>query len=92
MGVCNGVTSTCALGGYAMESRCHMGRLLKYDTVSKRNWGVGISRHSIKVIVEELLHEDWDEDSAVPPISTEADCVDCFNWTFGDYNKSLTAP
>ena len=26
MGTCNGVLSSCALGGYAMESKCHLGR------------------------------------------------------------------
>ncbi|KAF8589730.1 alpha/beta-hydrolase [Ramaria rubella] len=86
MGTCNGVISTCAIAGYAMESRCHMGESIVYDTVTKWRWGVDVRTHPIKVIVEQLLSVDWDkppsilngnetEGNAVPSAKPEEDCV-----------------
>ena len=102
MGICTGVTSACALGGYAMEtrclasmhylfvlyahdtrylSRCHLGKVILYDTVSKLGWSASIRTHGIKVVIEKLLAEDWEpgEDGAegqqVPAMVDEDDCV-----------------
>ncbi|KAI0927815.1 hypothetical protein AcW1_005235 [Taiwanofungus camphoratus] len=103
MGTCNGVASTCAIGGYAMESRCHLGKVIRYDTVSKLGWSVDIRTHGIRVVIEKLLSTDWDEGDndddgksgnsrAVPGMIDEEDCVDCFNWEFGDFrNVSLSS-
>ncbi len=112
MGVCTGVSSSCALGGYALESRyvasafilfpsgsilrtsndrCHLGNVLKYDTVSKLGWAVDVRTHGIGVIVEKLLAEDWEEEDEgggdkeanqgrnVPRMTDEGDCV--VSWT-----------
>jgi len=93
MGTCTGVTSACALGGYAMETRCHLGKVILYDTVSKLGWSASIRTHGIKVVIEKLLAEDWEpgEDGAegqqVPAMVDEDDCVDCFNWEYGEYKK-----
>ncbi|KAH7924667.1 alpha/beta-hydrolase [Leucogyrophana mollusca] len=98
MGTCNGVTSTCAIGGYAMESRCHLGKVARYDTVSKLQWSVDVRTHPIKVIIEKLLAEDWNWEPAndtgingtgraVPMLVEEEDCMDCFNWEFGDFKQ-----
>ncbi|KAJ3566602.1 hypothetical protein NP233_g6902 [Leucocoprinus birnbaumii] len=62
MGTCNGVTSLCALGGYAMESRCHLGEVIRYDTVGQLNWGVALGNHVIKVVIEDVLGIDWKDD------------------------------
>lgn len=94
MGICNGITSTCSLGGYALESRCHLGRILRYDTVTRFGWGVDIRLHGIRQIVEKLLAEDWEPPiegavgREVPEFSDEDDCVDCFAWEFGDFQNS----
>ncbi|KAL5490647.1 ATG15_1 [Sanghuangporus weigelae] len=91
MGVCNGVASFCAIGGYAMESKCHLGQVIKYDTVTKLGWAVDIRTHAIKRVVEEVLSEDWEPTAdgnpgrSVPEPGYEEDCVDCFNWEFGDF-------
>ncbi|KAF7981075.1 hypothetical protein HWV62_35560 [Athelia sp. TMB] len=90
MGTCNGVTSVCSLGGYAMESRCHNGNVLRYDTVSEKGWSVRIGTHAITLVVEKLLSEDWAEGKEVPDVSTEDDCVDCFNWEYGDYKSGAS--
>ena len=89
MGTCNGVSSSCALGGYAMETHCHLGKVIKYDTVSKLKWGVDVRTHGIAVVVDQLLSKDWPEDDEdggekagegkgkgnVPTPAEEADCV-----------------
>lgn len=76
MGVCNGVSSTCAIGGYAMESRCHLGNVALYDTVTKLKWSVGIGNHAIRTIVD-LLAEDFDPENGIPvPVAEpQKDCV-----------------
>ncbi|CCM04561.1 uncharacterized protein FIBRA_06742 [Fibroporia radiculosa] len=92
MGVCNGVSSACAIGGYAMETRCHLGNIIRYDTVSKLGWGVSVRNHGIRVIVD-MLSAEWDSDNpgAVPDLFEEEDCVDCFNWEFGHFRNASVA-
>ena len=76
MGVCNGIGSTCALGGYALESKCHLGNVILYDTVTKLKWSVGIGNHGIRAIVD-LLSEDFDPENgiSVPAAEPQKDCV-----------------
>ena len=71
----------CAIGGYALESKCHQGRVIKYDTVSKWGWTVDVRLHSIRTIVEKLLSVDWEPPiegaigRQVPEAGDESDCV-----------------
>ena len=44
-----------------MESKCHLGRSIVYDTVSNLSWSVDIRTHGIVVIIEQLLSADWSE-------------------------------
>ncbi|EKM56114.1 uncharacterized protein PHACADRAFT_145221 [Phanerochaete carnosa HHB-10118-sp] len=90
MGVCSGYTSLCTAGGYAMETQCHMGKVIRYDTVSKLGWSVDIRTHGIAVIVEKLLAADWEdaEQGGVPDYYEEEDCVDCFNWEYGNFKNT----
>ncbi|KAL0568984.1 putative lipase atg15, partial [Marasmius crinis-equi] len=72
MGVCNGVTSSCANWGYAMESRCHLGKIIRYDTMGVLGWTSNIQNHGIKVVVENVLgNETWVVPEAV---EEEEDC------------------
>ncbi|TFK63120.1 alpha/beta-hydrolase [Pluteus cervinus] len=89
MGICNGVTSACAIGGYALESRCHLGKAIRYDTITKLGWGANVQYHGILQIIEKLLKEDWDPENgiAVPVAAEEVDCVDCFDWEFGSFKN-----
>ncbi len=79
MGTCNGVLSSCALGGYAMESKCHIGRSIVYDTVSNASWAVDIRTHTIVNVIEKLLATPWppsvDVGREVPEAVPEEDCV-----------------
>ncbi|KAI0344961.1 alpha/beta-hydrolase [Trametopsis cervina] len=85
-GKCTGVSSPCAIGGYALETGCHLGKTILYDTVSQLGWSVNARTHGIRVIVEKLLAKDWE--GGVPEATEEADCVDCYAWEFGDYRNA----
>lgn len=84
MGTCNGATSICTLGGYAMESSCHTGQRCVYDTVEDFGWRVGIGTHRILSVVTDVI-EKYDD---VPVCAPDKDCVDCFNWKFFESNGS----
>ncbi|SCV74212.1 BQ2448_6644 [Microbotryum intermedium] len=59
MGVCTGSLSTCGVAGFALESRCHTGESIVYDTVGRLGWSVDIRTHSIKPVIEKVLIPDW---------------------------------
>jgi lipase ATG15 len=79
MGTCNGVLSSCALGGYAMETACHMGKTIIYDTVTHGGWSVDVRTHGIVTIIDKLLAEPWqpavDSGREVPEAKAQDDCV-----------------
>ncbi|VDB85687.1 unnamed protein product [Peniophora sp. CBMAI 1063] len=93
MGTCNGVLSSCALGGYAMESRCHQGNAIIYDTVTNCSWAVDIRTHGIANVIDKVLGQPWppaeEAGREVPEPKPEEDCVECFSWEFGDFPKAL---
>ncbi len=59
MGTCNGVSSLCAIGGYALETRCHLGEVIRYDTVGELGWSVSLRTHVIEVVMHQVLELDW---------------------------------
>ncbi|GAA6058785.1 hypothetical protein JCM10212_001901 [Sporobolomyces blumeae] len=59
MGVCTGTISSCAIGGFALESRCHTGKTILYDTVDRLGWSVDIRTHPIHIVIDYLLKDDW---------------------------------
>ncbi|KAI0683195.1 alpha/beta-hydrolase [Cytidiella melzeri] len=85
-GKCTGISSACSLGGYALETGCHLGKTILYDTVSKLGWSVDARTHGIAVIVEKLLAMEWE--GGVPEAVEESDCVDCYAWEFGNFRNS----
>ncbi|KAK0223515.1 alpha/beta-hydrolase [Armillaria fumosa] len=91
MGTCNGILSSCALGGYAMESRCHLGESIVYDTVSNLSWAVDIRTHGIVTVIEKVLTDPWppsvDMGRQVPEAATEEDCVECYTWEYGNFGQ-----
>jgi putative lipase involved disintegration of autophagic bodies len=40
--------------------RCHLGKIIKYDTVGKKGWSSNARTHPIKYIIDNLLNEDWE--------------------------------
>jgi len=61
MGTCNGVLSFCAVGGFALETKCHTGQSIIFDTVGKAGWQSDVRTHSIDQVIKRVLVEDWDE-------------------------------
>ncbi|KAL6301362.1 alpha/beta-hydrolase [Sparassis latifolia] len=92
MGICNGILSSCALGGYALESRCHLGQSIVYDTVSNLSWSVDIRTHGIVNVIDNVLSKPWGPSvlagREVPELAPEEECVECFSWEFGDFPPS----
>ncbi|KAL3466380.1 Alpha/Beta hydrolase protein [Aspergillus heterothallicus] len=84
MGTCNGVSSVCTWGGYAMESACHTGQICVYDTVGDKGWRVAIGTHRIKAVISDVL-EVYDD---VPRCTAEEECYDCELWKFFKSNGS----
>ena len=83
-GTCNGVSSVCTWGGYAMESACHTGQMCVYDTVGDKGWRVGIGTHRIKAVISDVIkvYED------VPTCAVEEECFDCQLWKYFRSNGS----
>lgn len=61
MGTCTGASSLCGSAGYAMESTCHAGQVVLYNTTGLLGWRENIATHRIATLVEDLLTEDWGE-------------------------------
>ena len=59
-GACTGSLSTCGLVGFALESRCHSGQTILYDTVGELGWSVDVRTHPISQIIEKVLIPGWD--------------------------------
>ena len=83
-GACTGVGSPCAQGGYALETRCHLGKSIVYDTVGKLGWKVDIRKHVIKEVITHVIEADpedgWEENEEgvkveVPVARVEEECV-----------------
>jgi hypothetical protein len=86
----------CAVGGFALESRCHTGQVILYDTVQKLGWSVDVRNHGIRVVVDRLLGEDADwkaefnEDNEVAEEEDEDEdkTFGIFRWGWGRGKKS----
>ncbi|CAG8584190.1 14135_t:CDS:2 [Acaulospora morrowiae] len=81
MGVCNGLGSSCYIGGYAMETKCHLGFAMLFDVVEKFNWRIDVRTHRIKDVIERILNIwEWE----LPKLEPEFECEDCGYWNFID--------
>lgn len=78
MGTCNGASSSCSIGGYAMETSCHSGKVCVYDVVSDKGWHVNMLNHRIHTVIDGVLngYENVAKCGAPEP------CHDCYNWNF----------
>ncbi|KAL1925778.1 uncharacterized protein VTP21DRAFT_661 [Calcarisporiella thermophila] len=81
MGVCTGPTSSCYYGGYAMESKCHTGKVCVYDVVADLGWRLDIRSHRIADVIERVLKK-YDK---VPTCVEDTECEDCGMWKFPEY-------
>ncbi|KAI0957958.1 hypothetical protein AcW1_006182 [Taiwanofungus camphoratus] len=83
-GACTGLGSLCSEAGYALETRCHLGKSVVFDTVGKLGWRVDVRTHTINDVITRVLEKDvkggWEvsEDGIgrdVPVAKEEVDCV-----------------
>jgi lipase ATG15 len=76
-GACTGFRSPCASAGYALETRCHLGKSIMYDTVGKLGWRVSLQKHPIKKLILDVLEidQEWEEGRNVPLAVEESDCI-----------------
>ena len=74
--------------------RCHLGKVIRYDTVSKLGWSASVRTHGIQVVIEKLLSEDWEpgNDGAggqqVPAMVDEDECVVGYCVCFSYFDSS----
>ncbi|PIL33088.1 hypothetical protein GSI_04537 [Ganoderma sinense ZZ0214-1] len=94
MGTCTGFGSSCNAVGVALETRCHLGQTIKYDTITQLGWSANVIHHGIEAVIDGVLARqdvDWAGTGikgSVPEPAPETDCVDCFDWTFGDFKNA----
>jgi lipase ATG15 len=68
-GACTGFGSPCTHAGYALETRCHLGKSVVFDTVGKLGWSVSVRHHVIRGVVMDVLGADdvwWGDDDDDP--------------------------
>lgn len=63
-----------------MESRCHLGKTIVYDTVSNLSWSVDLRTHPVSNMIETVLADPWPPAEAVGREVPEAvpqgdDCI-----------------
>ncbi|KAI9495065.1 Alpha/Beta hydrolase protein [Zychaea mexicana] len=89
VGVCTGPWSSCWYGGFALETRCHTGKVCSWDTVNEHGWRVDIRSHRIGDVIEKILKRP-DQFPTMPDCKPEPDeCSDCQLWDFYDERDSL---
>ena len=77
-GTCTGFGSPCAQAGYALETKCHLGKSIVFDTVEKLGWRVDVRRHIIRDVIHKILELDdveWEEGREVPLPRAEVNCT-----------------
>lgn len=52
-----------------METRCHLGQVIRLDTVQKLGWSVDVRTHGIKAVIDRLLGPDseWPDEEDDKP-------------------------
>lgn len=81
-GACQGPTSICYLSGYAMESKCRVGRECRWNLNNPIN-RYDINTHRMQFLLERVIDE-WRQGRLPPPQCKRADpnCKDCPEWKF----------
>ncbi|KAF8735146.1 hypothetical protein AX14_002653 [Amanita brunnescens Koide BX004] len=89
-GTCTGFGSSCAQLGYALETKCHLGKSVVFDTVGKLGWNVDIRLHSVRNVIHKVLEietVEWENGRDVPMARPEVDCMECHKWEFGNFTN-----
>jgi lipase ATG15 len=86
-GICTGFCSLCVRTGYALETKCHLGKTIIFNTIEKLGWKVDVRKHIVNEVVHMLERNDveWEEGREVPLAYAEVNCTDCHGWKFGNF-------
>jgi len=76
-GTCNGITTSCYLSGYAMESKCRQGQDCMFEVDVRLP---SINTHRIDWVIENVLMRP--EKYGMPACNAPVNCTDCEGWTF----------
>jgi len=78
-GKCVGKFSLCYIGGYNIETKCHIGKVCEYDAINKLNISESIFTHKLKYIIDKIIPH-WEND--FPICEDKKECNDCENWIY----------
>ncbi|RKP12617.1 Alpha/Beta hydrolase protein [Piptocephalis cylindrospora] len=79
LGTCVGPSSSCWYAGFAMESKCHVGRVCMFDVAERLGWKQDVRTHRIGEVIEKVLIP-WEGD--YPECVPQEPCSDCGLWDF----------
>ena len=77
-GKCNGFTSICNIGGYKIDTKCHIGKTYEYDSIGKLGISESIFTHKITYVIDNIITKF---NSSLPELKREL-CEDCESWIF----------
>jgi putative lipase involved disintegration of autophagic bodies len=64
-----------------MESRCHLGNIIEYDTITNLSWSARLTTHPIATVIDNILSKPWpaaeEQGLEVPAFQRQDDCVVC---------------
>ncbi|KAF8308981.1 alpha/beta-hydrolase [Clavulina sp. PMI_390] len=72
-GLCVGALSLCAQAGYAMEAKCHNGRVVLIEVSKPPGWSLNLQAHRMDRVLEIL----GDENITIPEPAIQYDCEVC---------------
>lgn len=78
-GKCKGKFSFCYIGGYNIETKCHIGKVCEYDAINKLKISESIFTHRLKYVLDNIIPH-WEKD--FPECKINNDCKDCEKWTY----------
>lgn len=78
-GKCNGTFSLCNIGGYKIETKCHIGNVCMYDVIDKLNIKESIYTHKMDYIIKNIITQ-WN--NTLPVCKIDEECVDCKDWNY----------
>ena len=85
MGTCTGFGSSCNAAGVALETWCHLGQTVKYDTITQLGCSANVMHHwhgitGVGVLAREDI--DWARNRINKSVPVPAPETDCVVWVF----------
>lgn len=78
-GKCNGKFSWCNLGGYIIETKCHIGNVCEYDVINKLNIKESIFTHKMEYVIDNVIKK-WND--TLPLCEIKNNCIECLKWNY----------